>query len=176
MSFFNLSNNEQINATGTMEMGGGDIEPIPAKTQVKAAIEEAKWYDNQQTGERHISLAWSILAPKEYAGRKVFQKIKVLEQGAKKRDKALLMLAAIDKNAGGKLMAKGQEPTDDSLMLNLCNKPMVLLLQVWKMEIQGENKSGNWVSAVSPVSQQAQAQAAPVAPVAQANYDDIPFN
>ena len=172
MSFFG----EYSNTTGAMEMGGGDIEPIPAKTQVKAAIEEAAWHHPQGGGDSVISLKWAVLAPKEYNNRKVFQKLKVNDSDPKKKAKALQMLAAIDKNCGGKLIASGQAPTDDSLMMALLNKPMVLLLQVWKMQDPqtGEDKQGNWVGAVSPMARAPKHESNP--PVATDNFDDdIPF-
>lgn len=160
MSFFTLSTNESVNSSGEMEMGG-DIEPIANNTQVKAAVEQAQWFTSKTTGETVISLTWFIMAPKEHSNRKIFQKIKVKDSDPKKRDKAILMLAAIDKNAGGKLFAKGSEPTDDDLMMCLVNKPMMLLLKVWVMDDQqtGEKKSGNWVAAVSPCGVVAQAPA-----------------
>lgn len=142
MSFW--STVEKTENLGSFESAGGDFAPIPAKTQVLAAPEEAKW--DEYNGERFINIKWQVLAPKEYANRKVFQKIKV--EDAKKKEKAMRMLAAIDANAGGKLMASGKEPTDDMLNKALCNKPMLLMLQVW--ETEDKSKSGNWVSAVSP--------------------------
>lgn len=148
MSFFTTSDNKAIEKIGSMEMGGGDIEPIPAKTQVLAAPDEAKW--DEYEGDEYVSLRWSILQPKEYAGRKIFQKIRVCDSDSKKSDKAKRMLAAIDTNAGGKLLASGERPTDESLTRCLVNKPMVLLLQVWEMERDGETKRGNWIGAVSP--------------------------
>ena len=148
MSFFTTSDNKAIEKSGSMEMGGGDIEPIPAKTQVLAAPDEAKW--DEYEGDEYVSLRWSILQPKEYAGRKIFQKIRVCDSDSKKSDKATRMLAAIDTNAGGKLLASGERPTDESLTRCLVNKPMVLLLQVWEMERDGETKRGNWSGAVSP--------------------------
>ncbi len=145
MSFWNLSDNTSAGETGkSFEMGGGDMEPIPANTSVLAAPDEAK-LDNYE-GEEYISLRWTILAPKEYANRKVFQKIRVFDPDTKKSDKAKRMLAAIDSNAGGQLIASGQEPTDALLTKCLVNKPMLLKLQVWEMN----DKKGNWVAAVSP--------------------------
>ena len=169
MSFFG----EYANTTGEMEMGGGDIAPIPAKTQVKAAVEEAAWYHPKDGGDSVISLKWCVLAPKEYNNRKIFQKLKVNDSDPKKKAKAMQMLAAIDKNCGGKLVASNSEPTDESLMMALINKPMVLLLQVWKMQDQqtGEDKTGNWVGAVSPVAKTA-AQAPVQTPAPADNYDD----
>ena len=74
MSFWNLSDSsEKLETTGSFE-AGGSIEPIPANTQVKAAPDEAKWDDYE--GREYISLRWTILAPTEYKGRKIFQKIK----------------------------------------------------------------------------------------------------
>lgn len=149
MSFWNLSDNNPIEKTGSFETGGGDMEPIPAKTQVLFAPDEAKW-DNYD-GEEYISLRWNVLQPKEYANRKIFHKLRVKDVDPKKRDKALRMLAAIDTNAGGKLMASGREPSDNDLTACLVNKPMLGLLQVWEIEQDdGSMRKGNWVSAVSP--------------------------
>lgn len=148
MSFWNLSDsNEKLDTSGSFESGGA-IEPIPDNTQVKAAIDEAKWDDYE--GERYISLRWNVLAPAEYKGRKVFQKVKVFD--AKKADKAKKMLAAIAVNAGGGLL-KVSEPGDQDLQKHLMNKPMALLLKVWKMEkTDGTgDATGNWISAVSPL-------------------------
>lgn len=146
MSFWNLSDNTEIEKSGEFESGGGSFEPLPNNTDCLAAVDEAKW--DSYEGEEYISLRWVILKPADYKGRKIFQKIKVNESDSKKADKAKRMLAAIDTNAGGKLMASGEAPTDMSLMQSLSNKPMVIKLMVW--EIDG--KSGNWVSKVSPKS------------------------
>lgn len=178
MSFFNFD--EPV--TGNFETGGGDIEPIPAKTQVLAAPDEASWYEPQDGSEPFISIRWSVLQPKEYENRKVFQKLRVNDDDKKKAEKARRMLAAIDANAGGKLMAAGVEPNDEALTVNLVNKMMLLNLQVWEMEIQGETKRGNWVSAVAPkAGGSAKASTAKSAPAKSAppvdNFDDdIPFN
>jgi len=144
MSFWNIDKPTD----GNFETGGGDIAPIPKNTSVLAAPDEAKW--DEYNGDRFISIRWAIMAPTEYKNRKIFQKIRVEDSEPKKQEKAKRMLAAIDANAGGKLMAAGEEPTDKSLTVALCNKPMVLKLQVWEMEINGEERSGNWISAVSP--------------------------
>lgn len=144
MSFWNIDKPTD----GNFETGGGDMTPIPKNTSVLAAPDEAKW--DEYEGDRFISIRWAIMAPAEYKNRKIFQKIRVEDSDPKKQEKAKRMLAAIDANAGGKLMAAGEEPTDKSLTVALCNKPMVLKLQVWEMEINGEERSGNWISAVSP--------------------------
>lgn len=173
MSFFTTSDNKAIEKVGSMEMGGGDIEPIPAKTQVLAAPDEAKW--DEYDGDEYINLRWNILAPKEYANRKIFHKLKVYDFDPKKSDKAKRMLAAIDTNAGGKLLASGECPTDESLTRCLVNKPMVLMLQVWEMERDGETKRGNWISAVSP-RQKGGKEPEPVkVPEPDDEDDNIPF-
>ncbi len=158
MSFWDVGGEDLQQNQGSYEQEGGDIKPIPDGTQVLALIDEAKW-DAFQEGDDYISLRWSIMAPNEYKNRKVFQKLWVLgnnpnQSDAEKRKaqgvKAKKMLAAIDHNAGGKLLATGEAPTDDSMARSITNKPMVLKLKVWEMEIQGEKKSGNWIAAVSP--------------------------
>lgn len=81
MSFWNL----QEPVTGEMEMGGGDIEPIPSGTSVLAAIDEAKW--DEYEGDSYISLRWQVLAPEDYKNRKIFQKVRVLDSDSKSRKK-----------------------------------------------------------------------------------------
>lgn len=178
MSFWNTSDNENAaKVGGSFESGGGDIEPIPANTTVLAAPDEAKWSDHN--GDWHISLRWAVLQPKEYANRKIFQKIRVEDSDPKKADKAKRMLAAIDHNAGGKLAASGEKPTDESLTKNLVNKPMMLKLQVWEIEKDdGTTAKGNWVSAVAPRAGAPKAAATPVAPKPAPDIagEDIPFN
>ena len=179
MSFFTLSDNSNANENdGNFEMGGGNIEPIPSGTSVLAAPDEAKIDDYQ--GERFISIRWVVLQPAEYANRKIFQKVRVYDHDTKKADKAKRMLAAIDTNAGGKLLASGEEPDDNGLTVALVNKPMLLKLQVWEIERDdGTKATGNWVSAVSPRSngKPAAATAAPVAEAAPSidDFDDAPF-
>lgn len=145
MSFWNLSDNTAIENTGTFESGGGDFEPIPANTQLKACIDDAAWDDYE--GDQFINITWTVLEG-EFENRKVFQKVRVRENDPKKRDKAIRMLAAIDANAGGKLMASGQEPDDNALQMELVNKPMVIKVDVWEM---GDRK-GNWVQKVAPLA------------------------
>lgn len=175
MSFWNLNDSsEKLDTTGQFEAGGGDLAPIPAKTQVKAAIDEAKW--DEYEGEQYIKLRWNVLAPTEYKGRKIFQKVKVNESDSKKQDKAKKMLCAIAVNAGGGLLKMTTQPGDQDLQKHLTNKPMALLLQVWSIEkSDGTGKAeGNWISAVSPLkTKTAEPEAAPVA--AADSDDDIGF-
>lgn len=167
MSFFKLSEG-QLNTTGNFAVAS-DIEPMPKDTQVKSCIDEVKWDEYQ--GERYISIRWQVLAPKQYANRKIFQKLKVEQSDVKKRDKAIQMLAAIDANCGGKLMSAGVEPTDAAMQKNLLMKPMVLLLDVWDMN----DKKGNWVKAVSSATAAA-AKPEPIpAPAPSSDDDDDAF-
>lgn len=176
MSFWNLNDSsEKLNTTGEFEAGGGDLEPIPAKTQVKAAIDEAKW--DSYEGEEYIKLRWNVLHPTEYKGRKIFQKVKVNESDSKKQDKAKKMLAAIAVNAGGGLLKLTAQPSDQDLQKHLTNKPMALLLQVWSIEKQDGTgtASGNWISAVSPLKAKAAEPVKEPEPVAEESDDDIGF-
>jgi hypothetical protein len=162
--FWNLSDGDDVKETagsGEFDAGGGNLLPIPAETSVMAAIDEAKW-DKDQDGNRFISLRWTVLAPEDYKNRKVYQKLWVTDADprtkadkvAAKRDKAKKMLGAIDTNCGGKLLAKGVEPTDESLTACLTNKPMVVKVMIWKMRDRqtDEMMRGNWVGAVAPKS------------------------
>lgn len=163
MSFWTT---EALASTGTVETGGGDMTPIPAKTQVKAAIDEAKW--DAYEGDEYISLRWTVLAPAEFKNRKIFQKVRVNDPA--KAEKAKKMLGAIAVNAGGGLLKTSGEPTDSDLQKHLLNKPMALLLQVWKItpDDGGEEMTGNWISSVSPLK----AKAAPPPPVVDDGLDD----
>jgi hypothetical protein len=167
MSFFNIK--EKV--TGSFESGGGNFDPIPDGTQVLASCDEAK-IDNYQ-GDDYISLRWSVLAPVEYKNRKLFQKVKVFSDDQKIAEKAKRMLAAIDANAGGLLMASDDEPTGESLTKALVNKPMILRLAVWDIE----GKKGNWVSAVAPKTATSSAPAAAPAKAKKPEIElgDVPF-
>ena len=172
MSIFKLSNGRSATTNGNMDMGGGNLAPIPEGTKVRAIITEAKW--DTYEGVRYIKLRWDV-ADGEYKKRVIFQKIKVFESSPENADRQRAMLAAIDFNAGGRLAKLDKdEPSDVDLASALCNKVMVIRLGVWEMG----DKSGNWINAVQSATQQASApapQSAPAAP-AQDNYDDyIPF-
>ena len=135
-NFFKLPDGTDVGATGTeYEIPGGNLEPIPDGSNVMALIDEAKWDKTQDGMNSFISLRWSVLQPDQYKNRKVFQKLWVSDHdpnakspdaAAKKQEKALRMLAAIDANAGGALVASGVTPTDDALQMHLMNKPMVI--------------------------------------------------
>lgn len=174
MSFWQTSDNQKIDTSGKFEIGGG--EPIPANTALKVMITEASW--DEYEGERSIKLRWDVIDG-EYKNRVIFQKLRVLDADGKKKDKALRMLAAIDANAGGKLLALGREPSDMDLASSLLNKPMWIKVQVWEFN----DKKGNWVAAVSGGGSAKAAPApapepapAPAAATSGGGFDeDIPF-
>jgi len=141
-SFFQLSDGEEIQAESEYEVGG-NMEPIPSGTKLKAMIENVEW--DSYEDDYYINIRWSVLEPETYSNRKIFQKVKVKNSDSKKADKAKRMLAAIDANAGGGLVQLGREPTDEDLQMNLLNKIMLIQVQVWEMN----GKSGNWVNKVS---------------------------
>lgn len=182
MSFFgSVANEENL---GSFEVST-NLAPIPKGTQVLANCEEAKW--DSYNDENYVSLKWVVIQPEAYKNRIVFQKIKLEEKDENKRNRALRMLAAIDANAGGKLMAAGARPTNESLASALMHKPMVLKLDVWSIDKEADGtvipeadrKSGNWIVAVSP--RKGAAATKPTAakkpePVAADSFDDdIPF-
>lgn len=163
MSFWSTSDNQAIDQTGNFDAGGGDMEPIPKNTQVKACPDEVKW-DRNQEGDQFISIRWTVLGPDQYKGRKIFQKLWVngnnpnAKDPAAQGDKAKRMLAAINANAKGHLMTMQTAPTDEDLQRALMNKPMALNLQVWEMTNNGETSKGNWVQKVAPLHQQSAQQ------------------
>jgi len=187
MSFWSVSTGENL-AAQTKEQreeytpATGDLEPIPAGSKVRAFVKEAKW-DKNPDGDRYIKLRWDVVKPEEVAKRVIFQKLWVKDDdlNAKnpgdKRDKALRMLAKIDSFAGGKLAAKGAEPTDDDLAIALQDKQMVICVEIWEMEGRdGEQMSGNWVRDVKPCEGTALAVGkAKEKPAAPDIDDDIPF-
>ena len=166
MSFFDT----ETPATGSMEMGGGDFAPIPANTQVLAIVEDAKIESYE--GDDKVKITWLVLQPEEFKNRKVFQNVKVFDEKPEVAAKARKMLAAIDFNAGGKLLASGQAPDDINLMSSLAHKQMVLKLAVWEMN----DKTGNWVTSVAGKGTTApQAAPAPVTAPTAGSDDNIPF-
>lgn len=173
MGFWNLSDGKAVESKSEFELGGG-FEVIPDGSRVLAAVEECK--DDQWEGERFFNLKWRILEG-EYKNRIIFQKLKVFSSKEKQRDNAITMLAAIDANAGGKLMASGKEPTDFAIASALANRPMILLLRVWESE--DKQKTGNYVAGVFGRQQTkaspAPKQSAPSNEPPMDFSDDVPF-
>lgn len=146
MSFWNTSDNAQANQTdGNADVGGGNIEPIPDGTLLRAMVSEAGF--DEYEGDQYIKLRWDVVEG-EYKGRVIFHKLRVFDTDPKKADKAKRMLAAIAFNAGGKLLEIA-EPTEADLSLHLVNKPMLIKVRVWELEgDDGQARTGNWVQAV----------------------------
>lgn len=177
--FWELSDGDDIAKTGSkFETGGGNLDPIPDKTDCVAVIDEAKIETNQE-GLKYISLRWSIVQPSDYKNRKVFQKLWVYDEDpqaknpVQKKDKAKKMLFAIDANAGGKLKASGKAPSTDLLQSTVTNKPM----QIKVMQMKRDDGSAmNWISSVAPRAGGAGAMIAAAAPkVAEVLDDEVPF-
>lgn len=182
MSFWDLNDGTKAESTSTFELAGGNLEPIPNDTTCIGAIEEAKWDSYQD--DRYISLKWRVMQPDTYANRVIFHKIKVYGMANDKdpkatADKAKRMLAAIDANAGGKLMSVTGEPSDMELMSALVGKLMAIKCMVWEMgdEATGDKRSGNWIAAVAPAKgAEVSAPVAKAEPAETIDLDeDIPF-
>lgn len=161
MSFWSMSDGNQVEAKTSYD---GASAPIPENTGLLAAIEEAKWDTSEYVDGKFVNLKWRVAGPDTYKGRVIFQKIKVFTAGDT-GDKAKRMLAAIDANAGGKLMASGQEPDDMALMSALVGKMMAVKVGIWK---QDDGSTGNWVKAVAPAKQKPE-------PKVEEFDGDIPF-
>ena len=81
---------EPISTTGEFETGGGNFEPIPAGTQLIAAIKDAVIENTDRDGD-FIKLQWGVLDG-EYKNRVVFQKIHVFSDDANTPEKACCLL------------------------------------------------------------------------------------
>ena len=166
MSFWNTSKNTPVVAKTEVDQNN-DIAPIPNGTLLKSVITEAKW--DEYEGTRYISIRWGVIDG-EYKNRVIFHKVKVQDEKESVRDKAIEMFAAIDANAGGHLMASGNEPSDFEMMKNLCNKPMVIRVAVWEMN----DKKGNWVNGVFSSGAATPKPAATNKPTQPQFDDDVP--
>jgi hypothetical protein len=170
MSFWTTSEGKSAtDTTGKFESGGG-IALIPENTTCLAMITEAKIDEYQ--GDEYVSLTWTVAKPQAYQNRKVFQKVRIFDADSKKADKAKQMLAAIDKNAGGSL-AKSDTAPSNTTLFGIMKKPMLIKVMVWELN----DKTGNWVAAVSPRSVEEPVKVAPkaVSEIANDDIDEIPF-
>ena len=151
MSFFTLSTGEQAKSTTSFEIQGGESKPIPAGSVLIAVVTEAKWEEYEN--EWHIKLRWDVVG-KDHNKRVVFQKLHVEHTDTKKRDKALMMLMAIDANSGGHLVKVKGKPSDQDLQ-KICNRKMCIQVDVWKIKDSetGEEKSGNWIKMVASINE-----------------------
>lgn len=161
MSFWDLSDDTSAaeKPQTEYEIPGGFSEPIPNNSDCLSTIKAVKWASKKDAHEKYVEIQWQVQEPKEYANRTVFQKLWVAnldpmakseEKAKQKRDKARKMLATIDLNAKGKLLASGDEPTDDSLAMALVDALCVIKVMLWEIDdpSNGETIRGNWVSAV----------------------------
>ena len=82
MSNNNFWGNAATDATGEFDSGGGSFELIPEGTNVLAAISEIEW--TLYNGDEYISAKWTVLKPDEFKNRKIFQKIRVMDEDVKK--------------------------------------------------------------------------------------------
>lgn len=172
MSYWELSDGTAPQTEDNFEMPGGNIAPIPEGSAVKAAIEAVKWQTKKDATEQFIEITWAIMEPEEYSRRKIFHKLwvedldpmaKDHDKAIRKRDNARRMMAAIDKNAGGKLMALTGKPTQEQMEKALINKIMVIGLGVYNMRNDdGTFNTGNWVRAISAKSTEVKITDAPL--------------
>ena len=160
MGFWDLSDGESaISEKTDYEADTGNFDPIPDGSNVLAFIEEARW-DETRDQDRYLKIKWRIEKPEDFENRVIFQKLWILDDDPnvkdadkmkKKRDKAKLMLAAIDANSGGRLGRKPGIPTNDDMALALHTRQMVIRLGVWSIKsADGSENTGNWVSAIHP--------------------------
>lgn len=182
MSFFDFGTEPQ---TGNFEQGtGGDFAPIPKDTQVKVIAENAKWSQYGSDPE-YVEIQWQI-TDGQYKNRKIFQKIKTQDSDPQKAKKAMMMLGAINHNAGGNLHTMNGKPSDQELNNALTFKPMFLKLGVWEIDKdefgnvipKEERKAGNWVVAVSNKGATQQVSAQQQNTQSNSSFDDsdnLPF-
>ena len=183
MSFWDLSDGSQAKSETTYEAPtGGD--PIPDNTDVVAFAEKIEWTKFYQSEDEHINIQWRVTKPEAYKNRVIFHKLDVYgkdpraKDPKKKADNAKRMLAAIDANAGGSLAKLGAAPTTEDLTRAISNKFMKLKVMKWEMDgDDGQKRSGNWISAVSPKGDVAETvvRSEPVKSTQSIDMDSIPF-
>jgi hypothetical protein len=170
MSFWTTSEGKSAatEATGKFE-ASSSYELIPDGTTALAII--TKPSIEQYNGDEYINVEWTIVKPDAFKNRKIFQKVRVWDSNPKKADKAKAMLANIDKNAGGKLAKLDKDPTNESLAV-LTGKTMLIKILIWNID----DKTGNYIGAVSPRTTEEAAPAPTPKPVEidDDNFD-VPF-
>lgn len=157
-NFFTTSTGDAIEQTDSFESGGIQ-KLIPSGTQLHASVLEATWEPETQFANQHILIRWYITEKGEYNGFTIKQKLHVLDNEAKKADKAKTQLMVIDTNAKGelnKLANLGKFAVGDNLQLSraLNGANALLTLDVYDMPSStgGDNMVGNWVRKIAPVS------------------------
>ena len=147
---------------------GGARELIPGGTVAEAVIEDGSWQDigrDDPSKGQCINLAWSIVQPEQLRGRKVFQKLYITDPNpyakddaaaAKRRQKDRDTMLLIDGLTGDNMRKSGKKPTDDSMAVDLTNKPIAIKVDLWSMpdnQNPGEMMSGNrisWIGKAGP--------------------------
>jgi len=148
------------NSTGEFTAPGGELEPIPAKTNclvvAEAATIIAMGEKSSNPGESYINIKWIVLQPGLYARRILFQKVRVNHPDPEKRKTALNMLAAIDCNSKApddrklKHLNFIDDIDDIALARVIVNSKMVAMVQVIKPKNGEQGYSGNWINKISP--------------------------
>ena len=129
-------------ATGESERANFSegFDPLPNKTLVTASFQgiEKKFADD---GSFFYKITWKVVSP-NYAGRLLWQSLRVNHEDVKKRDRAKEMLARIF------LMAQAEKPADeptemDFMRLGTFNADLRVMLFN-----RDDGEGVNWISAV----------------------------
>lgn len=116
---------------------------IPRGTMHLARIDE---FSKQQfASDVYYSITWTITSG-EYMNRKVFQKVRVFDENPQRRHRALNMMKFIYMLFGIK-PESNQEPGQHELN-KFVSKHAVIMVDQWQLEVNGEKKEGNFVSAI----------------------------
>lgn len=180
-NFWTTSEGEDLSKTPqpTSFDSANNFENIPDGTVLPAAPIEAA--NAEYEGDEYINIKWQSVDG-DFKGRTVYMKLRVYDSNPKKRDRALRLLSAIDKNAGNPLAGVTGKPTDQDLS-KLCGKPMDIRTRIWNID----GKTGNWVEAIgklgelsgkapAPAKKAGAAKPSSVATAATETFDDdIPF-
>ena len=139
MSFWTLTDGQQ--ATGDVTVNSMDPLPKGWYTAMFEEVANKEWED-----DRYINIKARIVTG-DYANRVVFLKLKVYETNsqyykAEARDKAIQKLVKLYQILKVKL--PNGEPDDRSLS-QLADKPLDIMLDVWKDNDTKEVK-GNWLA------------------------------
>lgn len=170
MSFWTTTSGEAITKDSEVSTGF-DNTPIPEGTVVKAILTETTLKEYE--GEQYVNYRWDIVAPADYKGRVIFQKLNIYNEKESKRNNARIMLMQ-SYNIAGKT-PPASAPNEDDLY-PLQNMSALLKLGVWDFTKEG-GKSGNWVQEIKSAKQQQapQQQQAP-AQARQPDFDDFDDN
>lgn len=185
MSFFDLGNGTSAlsNAPTSVEVGT-TLAVIPKNTNLRCVVEDIAWdrvpdFADNNPGVDYISVRYSVIAPKEHHGRKLFQKLWVSAQGNPSKNdpqgarvKGLQFLAVINVNTPEQPLNQCQAAPTDIELGRL--RSAVLMVKVGVIK-GNDNVERNFVAAVSgSTSQPATAPARKPAPVAQPQQQQAP--